>query len=149
MNLEAGGKHWTKDEITQRRETEVVMEKPVRLKCPKWLGPEAAKLFKSYAKELLASPLPVSNLDTGALARLCDAEALYAIAAKKRDEALENEEPEWLALWMKTMTSAEKIARGCANDLGCTISSRCRMVVPKAAEEEDDPLERLLMLRAE
>ena len=96
------------------------------------------------AKELLASGLPVSRLDTGTLARMCDAEALYAKAVEKRDRAMEEEDGDALALWMKTMGSCEKIARGAANDLGCTVASRCRMVVPKSDTEEDDPLLRLL-----
>ena len=78
---------------------------------------------------------------------MCDAEALYAKAAEKRDRALDEEDSESLALWMKTMASCEKIARGAANDLGCTVASRCRMVVPKMDTDEDDPLIHLLEMR--
>lgn len=147
VNLASGSKHWTKDEVEQRQAQEAQVPKPVKLTCPGWLCPEAKKLFRGYAKELLGSTLPVSRLDTGTLARLCDAEALYAKAAEKRDAAFETDD-EGFALWMKTMASCEKIARGAANDLGCTISSRCRMVVPKAeTDEEENPLERLRLLR--
>ena len=39
------------------------------------------------------------------------------------------------------MGAFAKVARSCANDLGCTISSRCKLVVPKVEdEEESDPL---------
>lgn len=144
VNLASGGKHWTKAEIEARQAAEVRVEKPVSFTCPKWLSQDAKKLFRGYAKELLASGLPVSRLDTGTLARMCDAEALYAKAVEKRDRAMEEEDGDALALWMKTMGSCEKIARGAANDLGCTVASRCRMVVPKSDTEEDDPLLRLL-----
>lgn len=233
VNLASGKKHWTRDEIETRKRSEASVPKPARLVCPKWLCPEAAKLFRSYARELLASGLPVSRLDSGSLARLCDAEALYAKTADLRDLALEKlrrgassghrndtdaasggisghrsasdtanddvsgcresadtsgcdapklqvaagagepltsggEPPDGFhmglpaggdsaedseqvqaefTLWMKTMASCEKIARGAANDLGCTISSRCRMVVPKLDTEEDDPLLKLLERR--
>lgn len=172
VNLASGKKHWTRDEIETRKRSEASVPKPVRLVCPKWLCPEAAKLFRSYARELLDSGLPVSRLDTGSLARLCDAEALYAKTADLRDLALDKlrqgetsdasnvgspsgddpaEDAEQtqaeFTLWMKTMASCEKIARGAANDLGCTISSRCRMVVPKLDTEDDDPLLKLLERR--
>ena len=41
------------------------------------------------------------------------------------------------------MARVEKICRGCATELGMTISSRCRLVVPKAEEPAEDPLEEL------
>lgn len=147
VNLASGGKHWTKDEIETRRSTEVQLAKPEKLKVPKWLSAEAAKLYRAYAKLLLAN-LPATNLDAGTLARMCDAEVLYGKAAAKRDEALEDDDQEAVAFWIKAMASAEKIARGSANDLGCTITSRCRMVVPQTQDAEDDPLERLLVLNA-
>lgn len=174
VNLASGSKHWTKDEVEQRQAQEAQVPKPVKLTCPGWLCPEAKKLFRGYAKELLGSTLPVSRLDTGTLARLCDAEWSYAEASRHKNaflaicsrilaqaadaEALQPGEvdqveayqqaQEYVAYWSKTMGGYEKIARGAANDLGCTISSRCRMVVPKAeTDEEENPLERLRLLR--
>lgn len=147
VNLASGGKHWTKAEIEERQATEASVPKPMKLTCPKWLSPAAAKLFRAYAKELLASGLPVSRLDTGTLARLCDAEAMFAVAAQKRDAAIESGNADDFVGWMKTLGTCEKIARGAANDLGCTVASRCKMVVPKLDTEEDDPLTRLLELR--
>lgn len=178
MNLAGGGKHWTKDEIEKRKEQEAKVPKAVKLTCPKWLCPEAAKLFRAYAKELIASTLPVSRLDTGTLARLCDAEFAYGEASRHRNAYLaicsrvlaeaEGQElaaspggnqganqmeaygqaQEYVAYWTGIMGKLEKVARGAANDLGCTVSSRCRMVVPKAEDdEEENPLERLRLLR--
>lgn len=147
VNLAKKGKHWTKAEIETRKSQEVSVETPKSFTAPKWLGAEAKKLFQTYGKLLISSGLPVSKLDVGALARMCDAEALYAKAAEKRDRAMDEEDSESLALWMKTMASCEKIARGAANDLGCTVASRCRMVVPKMDTEEDDPLIHLLEMR--
>lgn len=174
VNLASGSKHWTKDEVEQRQAQEAQVPKPVKLTCPGWLCPEAKKLFRGYAKELLGSTLPVSRLDTGTLARLCDAEWSYAEASRHKNaflaicsrilaqaadaEALQpcevdqveayQQAQEHVAYWSKTMGGYEKIARGAANDLGCTISSRCRMVVPKAkTDEEENPLKRLRLLR--
>lgn len=177
VNLASGGKHWTNAEIENRKSTEAKVNKPKSLACPKWLSKEAAKLFRSYAKQLLEN-LPVSSLDTGSLARMCDAEWSYAEASRHKSaylaiasEIMEQEAAdrsckevsmdckpdnkpvnrmkayqscqEQIAYWTKVMSAYEKIARGAANDLGCTITSRCRLVVPKTTSEEDDPLEKL------
>lgn len=177
VNLASGGKHWTKAEIEGRRRTEPKVKKPKSLPCPKWLSKEAAKLFRAYAKQLLEN-LPVSNLDTGTLARMCDAEWSYAEASRHKSayltiagEIMEQETvsrnckslsadgaqqensvdqmktytacQEQIAYWSKQMVLFEKIAHSAANDLGCTITSRCRLVVPQTAPEEEDPLEKL------
>lgn len=175
VNLASGGKHWTKAEVEDRLNTEATVPRPVRLTCPKWLAPEAARLFRRYAKDLLESGLPVSKLDTGTLARLCDAEWSYAEASRQKAayltitrEVLEQaaaarasgtpatigkdqgqmkayaQAQKQLVYWTKASATFEKIARGAANDLGCTITSRCRMVVPKTEEKEEDPLMVLL-----
>ena len=37
-----------------------------------------------------------------------------------------------------------KQARACAGDLGLTVTSRCKLVLPPKEAEEDDPFEALL-----
>ena len=81
-----GGKHWTKAEIEERQRSEVKAGKPRSLTPPKWLSKPAAKLFRAYAKELLALPGDVvSKLDTGTLARYCDCEATYGEASRHKE----------------------------------------------------------------
>lgn len=177
VNMASGGKHWTKNEVESRMQSEPKVKKPASLTCPKWLSKDAAKLFRAYAKELLAC-LPVSRLDTLTLARYCDAEWSYSEASRQKsaflsiareimdqeadargsDAICHRSDPEsqtvdrkqvyeackaQIAYWTKAMSAYEKIARGAANDMGCTITSRCRLVVPPTAKEEDDPLEQL------
>ena len=170
INLQNPNNHYTKAQVEERRGQEASLPKPKSLKAPKWLSKEAATLFRAYSKELLAN-LPVSTLDTGTLARLCDAEwsygeasrhksAFLCIARKTMDTqaaaaALTSKDQQdnqdaytecqaQIAYWTKQMSILEKIARGCANDLGCTIASRCRMIVPQTKEPEADPLESLM-----
>ena len=167
-----GGKHWTKQEIEDRRATEVKAGKPRSLSPPQWLSKPAARLFRKYAKELLALPGDVvSKLDTGTLARYCDCEATYAQASRHKEvwlgelarqipeldgsgeiaepEEIEAREKEYekareqLDYWTGQMAKMEKICRGCATELGMTIASRCKLVVPKVEEPEADPLEEL------
>ena len=175
VNLSNPKNHYTKAQIESRESSEAKVPRPKSLKCPKWLGKEPAKLFRSYAKGLIAN-LPVSELDTLTLARMCDAEWSYAEASKHKscyllmasqildaeaekgssNDILANAAAgqdhmavyktcqEQIAYWSKQMSLFEKFARGAASDLGCTITSRCRLVVPQTGEsEEEDPLEQL------
>ena len=168
VNLAVGSKHWTKAEIEERKRSAAEVPKAEKLTCPRYLNAQAAKLFRKYAKELCASGLPVSRLDTLSLARMCDAESTYAQAAKLRDRVLADmdrllsgeaaltmdaetrlaELQGDLVTWVKLLGSCEKVARGAANDLGCTVSSRCRLVVPKNEEAQEDPFEALMLRNA-
>lgn len=166
------GKHWTKAEIEERQRSEVKAEKPRSLTPPKWLSKPAAKLFRAYAKELLALPGDVvSKLDTGTLARYCDCEATYGEASRHKEvwlaqlgaqipdlsgggeiatqDEIHEREKEYseaqaqLDYWTGQMAKMEKICRGCATELGMTVSSRCRLVVPKVEEAPENPIEEL------
>ena len=168
------GKHWTKAEIESRKSAEPKLEKPKALKPPAWLSEPAKKLFKGYAKQLLEFPAGViSSLDVGTLARYCDCEQSYAEASNQKSFWLEVSrrrlegicDPDPLAtpgenirnlelayeeakkqvdFWISQMAKLEKIARGCAAEMGMTVSSRCRLVVPESGtKEEADPLAEL------
>ena len=167
LAITKGGKHWTKEEIERRRSQELNLPKPKTLKAPKWLDPEAKKLFGYYAKLLLAFPEGiVSELDTGTLARYCDCELSYAEASRQKrfflDEcrrlrvqaekdgatnadfasceayAVAQKQVDY---WSGQMARFEKICRGCAADMGLTITSRCKLVVPQVElAQEADPL---------
>ena len=168
------GKHWTKAEIEARKSSEAKLPKPKTLKSPSWLSDPAKKLFRSYAKQLLEFPAGIiSTLDVGTLGRYCDCELSYAEAskhksvwlevAKRRLEALCQTEADAVSMsdlqkveqayeeaktqvdfWSGQMVKFEKIARSCATEMGMTISSRCRLIVPKSdTKESADPLEEL------
>ena len=168
------GKHWTKAEIENRKSSEPKLQKPKALKPPSWLSDPAKKLFKVYAKQLLEFPSGViSSLDVGTLARYCDCELAYGEASAQKSFWLEvsrrrlegvckqdtvampdqdvhklelayEESKKQVEFWISQMGKLEKIARGCATEMGMTVSSRCRLVVPDSGTKEDtDPLEEL------
>ena len=168
------GKHWTKAEVEARKASEPKLPKPKALKPPDWLSAPAKKLFKSYAKQLLEFPTGIiSTLDVGTLARYCDCELSYAEAsaqksfwlevclrrleticcpdavmvsnsdAQKLEDAYE-EAKKQVDFWSGQMVKFEKMARSNATEMGMTVSSRCRLVVPKSdTKEETDPLAEL------
>ena len=53
--------------------------------------------------------------------------------------------------WGKIQERYFKQARNCANDMGLTVTSRCRLVVPAAPQkgEEDNPFLQLIQGGAE
>ena len=168
LSVVEGGKHWTQEEIQQRQQEELHLPKPEALKAPSWLGKDAKKLFKTYAEQLLKFPAGmVSELDTGTLARYCDCEAAYGEASRQKSSWLKEcsqrlkaadtdnladleKDPAYgtakdqLDYWIGQMAKLEKICRGCAAEMGMTVSSRCRLIVPKVdPKPEEDPLAQL------
>lgn len=168
------GKHWTKAEIETRKASEPKLPKPKILKAPSWLSDPAKKLFRSYAKQLLEFPAGIiSALDVGTLGRYCDCELSYGEASaqksfwmevsRRRLEAIAcpdavavlntdrqkledayEEAKKQVDFWSGQMVKFEKIARSCATEMGMTVSSRCRLIVPKSdTTPEADPLEEL------
>lgn len=150
-----GKKHLTKAEIEERQRTEVKADAD-KVTAPQYLSPTQKRTFKKIVKELRAIDL-ISNLDVDALARLVIAQEKYIavtqelnrqpimveieIATKQLDEygqpvkirkEVVNGEVERLALLQDRYF---KQCRQGAADFGLTVSSRCRLVVPKADKE--------------
>ena len=111
-------KHLTKAEIAERSAAEVHLKKPKRISVPAWLPEDLKGDFRKISKELLDADLGASQLDRDTIGRLVVAQAQYA--------------------------AATRMVRACANDLGLTITSRCRLIVPQGggqAEQENPFLE--------
>lgn len=148
-----GKKHLTKAEIEERQRTEVKAAAD-KVTAPSYLTPSQKKTFKKIVKELRAIDL-VSNLDVDALARLVIAQENYvAVTEEMKSQPLmitmefkENDaDGNPIIVERQIMNSSvERLAllqdryfkqcRQGAADFGLTVSSRCRLVVPKADKE--------------
>ena len=62
---------------------------------------------------------------------------LEELASKAAGEALEQGDQEKADGWSRIQDRYFKQARACANDMGLTVTSRCRLVVPGAGEQEE------------
>lgn len=149
-----GKKHLTKAEIEERQRTEVRAPAD-KVTAPAYLTPSQKKAFRKTVKELRAIDL-ISNLDVDALARLVIAQEKYReiteqiaqlpliveieVETKDKDEAgnpimktvqAVNSQVERLAIMQDRYF---KQCRQGAADFGLTVSSRCRLIVPKAKE---------------
>ena len=140
-----GKKHLTKAEIEERLNTEV---KPVAegLNPPSYLTAKQKKRFREIAAQLNALKI-MGETDVDTLAHYITAEELYRQAVKDIRSA-QKQQPDSSDLkafsdWAVMMDKLDKRqdryfkqAHACASALGLTISSRCKLVIPKADEEE-------------
>ena len=141
-----GKKNLTKAEAAARKESEPRNPNPVKtLRPPKWLPESQKKEFAQIAKELIAlMPTLVSKLDADTIATYCIARQEWAAATNKVNAAIKMGDLEEAQGWSLVQDRCFKTARACATDLGMTITSRCRMVVPQATESKKTDFERLL-----
>lgn len=147
--LEANGrKHLTKAEKAQRAAQEVELPKPAKLKVPRWL-PEYLKAdFRALSKELLEADMGVAQLDRDTVGRYIVAQHQYTAACRMVQDALDQQDPELTAAWTKAQKTYFDQARACANDMGMTITSRCRLVLPeRQAKPEENPFLQLMEVR--
>ena len=126
--LANGKKHLTKAEIEARRNSEV---KPLTgdITPPAYLTKKQKAEFNKIAGQLQElNIMGVTDID--ALARYIIANDYYINSIKKMRSREVRDDPELFDLWLKIQDKAFKQARTCALDLGLTISSRCKLVVP-------------------
>lgn len=122
-----GKKHLTKAEIEERKSAEVSAPSD-KVRAPSYLPKELKKEFNKLAKELLGIEI-MTNLDVDALARFIIARKMYleVTAAILENPALMITDKDIVM----TQDRLFKQCRAAASDLGLTISSRCKLVVPK------------------
>ncbi|WP_353096217.1 phage terminase small subunit P27 family [Tissierella praeacuta] len=126
-----GKKNLTKKEIEERRAQEIKAPND-KVEPPSYLPDELKEEFTRIANELIDIDI-MSNLDCEALARFIVSESQYQKVSQKILK-MKTIGPTYMEL-IKTQEKLFKMSRQAANDLGLTISSRCKLVVPKKQEE--------------
>lgn len=140
-----GRKHLSKKEEAQRRAGEVQVEKPRRATPPKWLPEALHKDFRTIGKKLIAAGI-YTDLDADTLGRYLVAHHHWLQATQEVSRALAAKKLEESDNWGRVQERYFKQARNCANDMGLTVTSRCRLVVPNAdaGQEENNDFLRLI-----
>ena len=146
--LEAKGrKHLSKSEKAARRAGEVRGGGDVkRLAPPSWL-PEGQRAEFNRVARIVVQLMPslVARTDGDTIATYCMARQEWMTATAKANQAMRAGDLKGAQGWGLVQDRYFKQARACANDLGLTISSRCRLVAPEAPERpEDNPFMRML-----
>lgn len=137
-----GRSHLGKAEIEQRRKDELVAPAD-KVRAPGYLSSEQKREFKKIADQLIALRI-MGNLDCDALARFLIAKSNYC----KFTDLVDGIPAELMYLEALKGASllqdrAFKQCRQAAGDLGLTITSRCRLVVPKPEEKKPSKFDRL------
>ena len=143
--------HLTKSEIKKRKNEEIKAPSD-KIKPPSYLNKSQKKKFKEIAIQLIELDI-MSNLDCDALARYLIALDMYiAISNKLQRTSIDNidiNNYEDMAEQISKLDNLSKIqdryfkqCRMAASDLGLTITSRCRLVIPKAPEPKKNKFDK-------
>ena len=132
-----GSKHFTKAEIRERQEQEI---KPItdNIIAPDYLTKKQKEEFYRIADQLQKLKI-LGETDVDALGRYITANDFYINAVKKMRTKEVKDDPIKFGAWAKIQERYFKQCRASANDLGLSISSRCKLVVPE--KKDDKPKE--------
>ena len=142
-----GRKHMTQAEEDARRDQEVHVPPPERAETPAWLMKRFHREFQAIGEILRLAGLYRDVLGQFLVSRdrWVRADKLASAAIRAKDEKLARE-------WTGVQSSYFKQCRQCAEAMGLSVSSRCRLVVPPAlaaaAVEADEVDEFTQALRA-
>ena len=128
-----GSKHLTKEEIKERRESEI---KPItdNIIAPDFLTKKQKAEFNRISDQLNKLKI-MGETDVDALARYIVANDFYINAVKQMRKPEVKNSPTKFLQWAKIQEKYFKQCRSSANDLGLSISSRCKLVVPTREKE--------------
>jgi len=136
--LVEGKKNWTKAEIEQRRREELTVYGLDDVQAPDYLPESMKEEFDEIAAKLQSLNI-MTELDEDTLARYLIAKRQHLVLTKKLDQMLvSGEDVDETNKISIMLDKAFKQCRQSANDLGLTISSRCRLVVPKVEETPEN-----------
>lgn len=146
--LEAKGKsHLTKAEKAAREAGEIKPPAVKQVRAPDWLPTDLRKEFCDYARRLVRLEI-FDKLDRDTLARYLVAQQVYLRALNHVEESISNGESGEAVKWSSVQSKYFSQCRECASDLGLTITSRCRLVLPQKEDpEEADPFMKLVEAR--
>ena len=140
-----GRKHLSRSEEAERRAGEVQVPRPKTIKVPKWVPEQLKGDFRRLGKQLLSCGL-YTDLDADTLGRYLVAQHQYLIATQETEAALRKRDSEAAEDWGRIQERYFKQARNCANDMGLTVTSRCRLVVPTAPEQRPEDVNPFLQV---
>ena len=130
-----GKKHLTKAEIEKRREEEVKVPF-TNVQPPEYLSESQKKEFNDYAEKLLAIGI-FTELDVDCLTRYVLAKNMYLKYTSLLTGMIKKDNVDELGKVQTLQDKAFKQCQSCARDLGLTITSRCKLVVPQGEDDGD------------
>ena len=145
--LEAKGKsHLSQKEKAEKERGEVKTREQKSVTPPDWLPTDLRKPFGSISRQLLALGI-FSKLDRDTLARYLIAHQIYMKATSCIQEAVSTGGSSEAVKWASVQGRYFSQCRECAGDLGLTITSRCKLVVPQPKDAEENAFEKMMRER--
>lgn len=141
-----GRKHLSKAEEAERLAHELHVPPPETVAPPKWLGKKHHAEFCQLA-DTLANLGLYTDLDQDVLAQYLQCRERWLNADKQAAKAIRAKDEKTAASWTGIQGSYFKQARQCAEAMGLSVTSRCRLVVPQSSgqpTEADNPFLRLI-----
>lgn len=128
-----GKKHLTKAEIELRKKSELKVDlKDVSI--PDYLPKKLKEEFEEIASKLITIGV-MTELDEDCLARYLLSKQSYLQYTNMLAKATRNNKINEMEKLMSMQDKAFKQCRASANDLGLTIASRCKLVMPVIEEK--------------
>ena len=132
-----GRKHLSRTEEAERRAGELKVPPAKTAKPPKWLPENLQKEYRRIGKQLIQVGL-LTELDCDTLGRYVVSHDQWLKAMQYADDQLVVGNLKSADDWGRVQERYFKAARACANDLGLTVTSRCKLVVPPAAKDDEE-----------
>ncbi|NLF52124.1 MAG: phage terminase small subunit P27 family [Leptolinea sp.] len=130
--LAKGNKHLTRDEIENRRSSE--FSAPVGdVSSPDYLPDKLKAEFEELAEKLVKINI-MTELDVDLLARYLLSKQAYLALTNRYMKALSTGSGGQVEKLSTMQDKAFKQCQSAARELGLTISSRCKLVIPKKEE---------------
>ncbi len=130
-----GRKHFTKADIAKRRAQEINV--PFKdIEAPPYLSEELTSEFYDIAYKLLDIGI-MTELDENCLAQYLISKNLYLKYTDLITQAIECDNVDGVTKYAVTQDKFFRQCRTAATDLGLTISSRCKLVVPETHNDEE------------
>ncbi len=128
-----GKKHLTKAEIETRKNSELKVS--LKNVCiPNYLPVKLKREFEEIASKLLQVGV-MTELDEDCLARYLLAKKSYLKYTSMLNKAIKENSIIEMEKLMNMQDKSFKQCRASANDLGLTIASRCKLVMPETKEQ--------------
>lgn len=134
-----GKKHFTKDELEERRERDVKAPDDA-IEAPQYLTNKQKKEFDAIAEQLQEIGI-MANVDCDVLAMYVKSRAEYVEYGKQVSKLRKDKltSVDTIVKYDGLRDRAFKRCMTAARELGLTITSRGRLVMPKAKESEEAP----------
>ena len=153
--VEAGGrKHMTKAEADARRDSEVYVPPVETVTPPAWLPKRLHAEYREIGGLLNSAGL-YAELDRDVLGQYFVCRDRWMKADRKAAAAIRSNDEKLAREWTGVQSSYFKQARQCAEAMGLSVTSRCRIVIPPAvinatgAADRTDEFTELLRKRQE